>query len=220
MTIPTLSEENSEEPILLPTDFSSDSSLQNDKTDPLQTLQKLLEALADAQIEQEKMLFASKKQEKSLEKQAEITKKDKDITLIIDDEDSKEKLKDKFMDGVLSITIDMDGFEKFHLQDYQKQLANYSRFLVEYLNSGQGNSKNADLYSYAAAEEKQEEAKVEVQMISHAEKQDYVRATVMNSLLGTGTNYVNPQTKESWELWRIFQHNQILSFLYTSEWRH
>ncbi len=122
------------------------------------------------------------------------------------------------MDGVLSITIDMDGFAKFHLQQYQQQLANYSRFLAEYLMDGSINAKRID--SYSSAGEKQEEAKAEVQMISHAEKQDYVRATVMNSILGTSGNYVNPQTKESWELWRVFQHNQILSFLYTSEWRH
>lgn len=184
-------------------------------------MQELLEALADAQIEQEK-LFAKKqeKKETSLEKNAEIKKKDKDITIIIDDEESKEKLTDKFMDGVLSITIDMDGFAKFHLQHYQQQLANYSRFLAEYLSEGMGNGQKANQYSYTATGEKQEEAKTEVQMLSHAEKQDYVRATVMNSILGTGTNYVNPQTKENWELWRIFQHNQILSFLYTAEWRH
>lgn len=217
MTIQVINEENVEEIIFLPIEHS----LQEDKTDPLQTLQELLEALADAQIEQEK-LFAKKKEtkEKSLEKNVEIEKKDKDITIIIDDEESKEKLKDKFMDGVLSITIDMDGFAKFHLRQYQQQRANYFRFLAEYLNEGMGNGQKVNQYSYTATGEKQEEAKTEVQMLSHAEKQDYVRATVMNNLLGTGTNYVNPHIKENWELWRIFQHNQILSFLYTSEWRH
>jgi C4-type Zn-finger protein len=72
----------------------------------------LLEALAEAQIEQEK-LFASTKKEKSLEKKAEIAKKDKDITIIIDDEESKEKLKDKFMEAyfpLLSIWMALRNF--------------------------------------------------------------------------------------------------------------
>jgi hypothetical protein len=85
---------------------------------------------------------------------------------------------------------------------------------------GIGKAQRIDSYSYSSAGEKQEEAKREVQMLTHAERQDYVRASVMNNVLGTGTNYVNPHIKESWELWRLFQHNQILSFLYTSEWRH
>ena len=57
-------------------------------------------------------------------------------------------------------------------------------------------------------------------MLKFDEKMDYVRATVVNSILGTGANYVDPNTKDSWELWRVFQHNQIMTFFYTSQWKH
>ena len=104
----------------------------NEQVDPLVTLKEALTALGKAQEEQERALAATKTDEKNIEKKAEI-KKDKDITVVVDSDDSKEKLKDKFKEGILSITLDMDGFEKFHLQQYQQQLANYSRFLAEYL---------------------------------------------------------------------------------------
>ena len=103
-----------------------------EQVDPLVTLKEALAALGKAQEEHERALTATKTEQRNIEKKAE-TKKDTDITVVVDSEDSKEKLKDKFKEGILSITLDMDGFEKFHLQQYQQQLANYSRFLAEYL---------------------------------------------------------------------------------------
>lgn len=186
------------------------------------SLQKALQALAHAQEEQERALAASKTEKKTIEKKAEIAKKDKDITIVVDDEDSQDKLKDPFKEGVLAITIDMLGFEKFHLEQYQQQLANYSRFLAEYLEGERlGLGKKGISYTYSDQKQEVRQETTEVQMLTYGETQDYVRSTVMNSILGAaGANYVDPNTKDSWELWRIFQHNQILSFLYTSEWRH
>ena len=193
----------------------------NEQVDPLVTLKEALTALGKAQEEQERALAATKTDEKNIEKKAEI-KKDKDITVVVDSDDSKEKLKDKFKEGILSIRLDMDGFEKFHLQQYQQQLANYSRFLAEYLDgTGVRPGKFGQSYTYSDNKEEEKPRTTEVQMLSYGESQDFVRSTIMNSLLGNaGSNYVDPSTKDSWELWRIFQHNQVMSFYYTAQWRH
>lgn len=209
-----------------PAQKSLDSHVLTKKTttqevDTLVTLKEALAALAKAQEEQERALAATKTEQKNIEKKAE-TKKDKDITVVVDDDDSKEKLKDKFKEGILSITLDMDGFEKFHLQQYQQQLANYARFLAEYLDgNGARPGKFGQSYTYSDNKEEEKPRTMEVQMLTYRESQDMVRNTVMNELLGkAGSNYIDPNTKETWELWRIFQHNQIMSFYYTSEWRH
>ena len=192
----------------------------DEQVDILVTLQEALTALGKAQEEQERALAATKTDEKNIEKKAEI-KKDKDITVVVDSDDSKEKLKDKFKEGILSITLDMDGFEKFHLQQYQQQLANYSRFLAEYLDgTGVRPGKFGQSYTYSDSKEEEKPRTTEVQMLSYGESQDFVRSTIMNSLLGNaGSNYVDPSTKDSWELWRIFQHNQVMSFYYTAQWK-
>lgn len=189
--------------------------------DTLVTLKEALIALAQAQEEHERILATAKTEQKTIETKAEI-KKDTDITVVVDSDDSKEKLKDKFKEGILSITLDMDGFEKFHLQQYQQQLANYARFLAEYLDgNGARLGKFGQSYTYSDHKEEEKPRTTEVQMLTYGESQDLVRSTVMNELLGkSGSNYVDPNTKESWDLWRIFQHNQIMSFYYTSLWRH
>ncbi len=208
-----------------PAQKSLDSHVLAKKTSPqeidtLVTLKEALATLAKAQEEQEQALAATKTEQKNIEKKSE-TKKDKDITVVVDSDDSKEKLKDKFKEGILSITLDMDGFEKFHLQQYQQQLANYARFLAEYLDGGGVRlGKFGQSYTYSDNKEEERPRTTEVQMLSYGESQDFVRSTIMNSLLGNaGSNYVDPQTKDSWELWRIFQHNQVMSFYYTAQWK-
>ena len=202
--------------------FEKSSTKTTASDDHLLSLQKALLAIAAAQEEQQKILAATKEEKKTIEKTAEIDKKKKDITDVVDSEEHKEKLKDKFKDGVLQITIDMDGFEKKHLEQYQQQLANYARFLAEYLEGGRlVLGKMQQSYNYTEEKKEIEPPKTEVQMITYAETQDYVRSSVMNSLLGnSGSNYVDPNSKDSWELWRVFQHNQIMSFFYTSQFRH
>lgn len=187
--------------------------------DPLITLKEALAALAKAQEEQKQALAATKTEQKNIEKKAETTK-DKDITVVVDSDDSKEKLKDKFKEGILSITLDMDGFEKFHLQQYQQQLANYARFLAEYLEgNGARPGKFGQSYTYTEKEEEKPRT-TEVQMLTYGESQDFVRMTIQNDLLGkAGNNYIDPNTKETWELWKLFQHNFIWSTYYTSQWR-
>lgn len=208
--------------------FVPKATAQENKDTDLQflTLQKALTKLALAQEEQERALAATKTEKKFIERKAEITKKDKDITIVIEDEDSQEKLKDPFKDGILAITIDMLGFEKFHLEQYQQQLANYARFLAEYLEAERfGLRGQTASYTYSDQKQEVKQETTEVQMVSFTEKQDYSRANALNGLLGypkgaSGANYVDPDTTDSWELWRIFQFNQIMSFYYTSEWRH
>jgi hypothetical protein len=188
------------------------------KRESILSPQKILLALAEAQKEQQKALQATKEQnKKNIAKKTKI-EKEKDITVIIDDDDHKEILNDPFKDDLLSITLDMTGFEKFHIQQYQQQLANYARFLSEYLDGKKGVFKPQENYSYTEREEKPEAS--EVQMVTFAEVQDLVRAKTMNSILGTTANYVDPGMNEAWENWRVFQHNQIMSFYYTSMWRH
>ncbi len=189
------------------------------EADKLLTLKEALAALGKAQEEQERALATTKTEQKNIEKKAE-TKKDKDITVVVDSDENKEKLKDKFKEEILSITLDMDGFEKFHLQQYQQQLANYARFLAEYLDrSGLRPGKFGQSYTYTEKEEEKPRT-TEVQMLTYGESQDFVRMTIQNDLLGkAGNNYVDPNTKETWELWKLFQHNFIWSTYYTSQWR-
>lgn len=189
--------------------------------DRLLSLQNALLALAVAQEEQEKILASTKQEKKTIEKTAEIEKKTKDITDVVDADEHKEKLKDKFKDGVLQITIDMDGFEKKHLEQYQQQLANYARFLSEYLEGGRlALGRMQQSYTYTEEKKEIEPPKTEVQMMTYGETQDYARSSAMNGMLGKGTaNHIDPQTKEMWDLWRIFQHNQHMSFYYVSQWR-
>ncbi len=191
--------------------------LHKEKTTDLILFQKKLQELAEAQQEQQRALQATKKDKKNIEKKTDIDK-EKDITVIVDDEEHKEILHDPFKDDLLSITIDMIGFEKFHLEQYEQQLANYSRFLSEYLDSKKGIFKPQESYTYTESEEKPETTDVE--MMTFAETQDYVRAKTMNSLLGTTANYVDPGIEGVWENWRVFQHNQVMSFYYTAQWRH
>ncbi len=185
----------------------------------LLTLKEILEALARIQHEQY-ILTATKREQNNIERKTDI-KKNKDITLFVDDDDSREKLKNSFIEGLLSITIDMDGFERFHLQQYQQQLVNYARFLAEYL-EGKNNAlmKTKDTYTYNDEKKQDEIPKTEVQMITYAETQEYARAAAINAMLGkVAANHVDPQMKEMWDLWRVFQHNQHMSFYYVSQWR-
>lgn len=201
-------------------DFSLEKEETKKKSDPLLLLQDLLIAIAHAEEEQKKVLQNVKEnKEKTIEKKTTIEGKKNDITEVLDDEDNKEKLKDKFMDDILAITIDMDGFEKFHLKQYEQQLANYARFLAEYLEGGgRGNVKKME-YSYSSEQkEEQMQKPTEVQMISYSERMEHARASAMNGILGGG-NHIDPSVKEQWELWRIFQNNQAMSFLYTAQWR-
>lgn len=188
--------------------------------DRLASLQKALLAIAVAQEEQEKVLAATKQEKKTIDKNAEIEKKAKDITDVVDADENKEKLKDKFKDGVLQITLEMDGFEKKHLEQYQQQLANYARFLAEYLDGGRlifGKAQQS--YNYTDEKKEDDRPKTEVQMLTYTETRDFARKDAMNKMLGSGTNHIDPNTKESWELWRIFQHTQIWSFYYVGQWR-
>ena len=197
------------------------SNKKTSSDDHLLSLQKALIAIAAAQEEQQKILAATKEEKKTIEKTAEIKKEKNDITDVVDSEEHKEKLKDKFKDGVLQITIDMDGFEKKHLEQYQQQLANYARFLAEYLEGGRlVLGKIQQSYTYTDDKKEEDRPKTEVQMITYAETQDYARSNAMNAMLGkAGANHIDPQIKEMWDLWRIFQHNQHMSFYYTSQWR-
>ena len=201
--------------------FKEEKHVQDSLQDPLLILQNLLLAIAHAEEEQKRILQNGKadSREKTIEKKTEIEKKKKDITILIEDEESKEKLKDKLMDDILSITIDMDGFEKFHLKQYEQQLANYARFLSEYLEAGGRGIIKKTEYSYNSEQkEEQMQKSKNVEMINYAERLEYARASAMNGILGGG-NHIDPLMKEQWELWRIFQHNQAMSFLYTAQWR-
>ena len=137
----------------------------------------------------------------------------------------KDKLKDPFKENLLDITIDMDGFERWHLQQYQQQLANYSRFLSEYLDGGRIAGKMTQSYTYTEQKQEVIQETTEVQMLTFSETQDYARSSAMNLVFGypngaSGANSIDPNTKNSWELWRVFQHNQIMSFLYVSQWKY
>ncbi len=119
------------------------------------------------------------------------------------------------------IFYDNNDEELFHKQLYQQMLEKYVKFLSGYLKEGKYREFKPDLSGYNNGGNKiQETTTTEVSMLTFDERTDYNRAFVMNSLLGAGANHIDTNTKDSWELWRVFQHNQIMSFFYTSQWRH
>jgi len=138
------------------------------------------------------------------------------ISTEVEDVDDENK---ELIDDAPFVKYD-EGAELFHKQQYKQMLESYASFLAGYLKGSKYRELKADVVSYNNGTKKEDQETTEVQMLKFDEKMDYVRATVVNSILGTGANYVDPNTKDSWELWRVFQHNQIMTFFYTSQWKH
>lgn len=146
----------------------------------------------------------------SLEEKAKIKKVELDITVVIDDDDSSEKTKDDLVNTFSDITVKMLGFDRFHLEQYEKQLQQYQRFLDEYLKSGAFKAVAVD-YTYSTEEKKEE---IGEETLTWKELQSYIAKAHTNQKLGGTFNYVDPDLKERYEYWKLFQHNLIMSFYY------
>jgi hypothetical protein len=118
------------------------------------------------------------------------------------------------------VSYDADN-ELFAKKQYQQMLEQYAKFLANYLEESKYREHKPELTGYNNGGKKvQETQTTEVQMLNFDEKWDHVRATVMNSFMGgAGSNHVDSNIGSSYDLWRMFQHNQIMSFFYTSQWR-
>lgn len=144
-------------------------------------------------------------------------KKEKDIIKIIDD---SRKHKTKLEQDVEDITLKMDGFEKIHLEQYQKHLDQYKRFLNAYLEE----ESNVFIPNYAYHDEKKTEKrefKWGEEVITYHEIKDIVRRIHMNALLSgnnMGTisvhNSVDWQESEDYKFWKyVSKFNEELSFI-------
>lgn len=150
----------------------------------------------------------------NLEKRAKI-KKDEDLSSAIDDdEDSVEKRKDEFEDTFKDISVKMLGFDRFHLEQYERQLLQYERFLKEFLEGGAYSAiEGATGYSgYGVKGE--EEKKQRWDTMSWKEIKEYSRKANANAIIGVATNHIDPEMSERYKLWQVFMWNRNMAFMY------
>jgi hypothetical protein len=145
------------------------------------------------------------------------SKQDKDIVVIIDE---SEKHKDELDEQMEAITMDMDGFEKIHLQQYEKQLEQYKRFLSEYLKEAEYATKAYDAY-----QEKEDKGKRKFEwgqeVVTFREIKDIARRIHMNALLSgnstgdmSGHNSISWSEGQEYKFWKYAsKFNEMMSFV-------
>ncbi|MBI4453048.1 hypothetical protein HY636_00215 [Candidatus Woesearchaeota archaeon] len=151
-------------------------------------------------------------------KKSDEQKKDKDIVVIIDE---SKKHKDELDEQIESITLKMDGFERIHLEQYQKQLDEYKRFLAEYLRDA-NNAASSPYSNYDNNEgDKQRKFEWGQEVVTYGEIKDIVRRIQMNALLGAGSNgdlsghnQVSWQEAQDYKFWKYCsKFNEQMSFV-------
>ena len=168
-----------------------------DKLDLLILMQQAIKKMHEKEL-------AEKKAKEDIGKKTKVKKKKDDLTSVVDEE--SDKVKDKDWDKVLQISMKMDGFEKFHIEQYTKQLEAYQRMLAEYLRSSPYSAVNA--YSYLMGEEGDIDVNQD-EMIGFDELWDTLEQIHWNSVVGTENNYIHPDMKESLNLWSLFSYNRM-----------
>lgn len=158
-------------------------------------------------------------QRKIIDEKTKLEKKDKDITIVLDDPDTAEKGKDEFKDRFLDITIKMLGFDRLHLQQYEQQQMAYKRFLQEYLQSSSPYKPITVFGSYSSYEKPVVDSTV-VETLTFKEMREFTRAQGANVMLGTHANAIDPEVEARYKLWSIFTFNMAMGFLYTETWNH
>jgi len=146
--------------------------------------------------------------------------KDDDLVIIID---KSEKHKEKLDKQIESITLKMDGFEKIHLEQYQKQLEQYQRFLAEYLKDSNNVLKQGyNPYEDKDNDKKEREFKWGQEVVTYFEIKDIARRIQMNALLSGNTNgavgghnHVGWQEAEDYKFWKYCsKFNELMSFIF------
>lgn len=142
-------------------------------------------------------------------KESEKPERKKDIVKIIDE---SEKFEDELDKNVRDITLNMDGFERFHLEHYQKQVEQYKRFLEEYLKEAKGSMAD---YGYAAEEAKSSRNfEWGQEIINHSKIRDLARRMQMNAVLGGNHNQVTSEERNDYEFWKYAsKFNLMMSFI-------
>jgi len=171
------------------------------------------------QKNKQRMSISVVKNHNDISRKFEIPSKEnkKDIIKIIDDEEKEKEILD---DDIKQVTVKMDGFDRIFLEQYQKILADYQRFLNEYLNSN-ANSVFVSKYGYQQDTEKKKEFHWGNEVVSNLEMFDVARRIMMNAAMGsgliaayTGNNSVNHHEREDFEMWKnASKFNLLLSFL-------
>jgi hypothetical protein len=145
----------------------------------------------------------------------------KNLTSITKDVEEIPPEEETIIDDAPFVSYDGKGEELFAKRQYQQMLEQYATFLTTYLKESKYREFKPDLSGYNnGGKNIQDTQTTEVQMLNYDEKFDHVRAKVMNSFMGgAGANVVDANIGDSWDLWRVFQHNHIWSVFYTSQWR-
>jgi hypothetical protein len=211
-----------------PTPKSAVSSpLQKEGSDTKEELLQELLLQITASEEEPEIHLKEEKTEKKESEEENDTKEDKTLSEITEDTEVSDE--DENNVDEVHTSYDAKEDELIHKKQYEQQLQQYAKFLSSYLKGTRYRQLKPDTSVYNNGGKKQLEVRTsEVSMITYHEKVEHVRAFVMNKMTGgvskggftSGGNQVNPDLGNSYELWRVFQHNQILSFMYTSEWMH
>lgn len=173
-----------------------------------------------------KISTRSKKKQEVNEKDNGLVKKvrkskdkhDKDIVVIIDE---SEKHKEELDEQMESITIDMDGFEKIHIEQYQKQLEQYKRFLNEYLKEAQYTAKAYDAYQDDKEKDGKRKFEWGQEVVTFREIKDIARRIHMNALLSgnstgdmSGHNSISWSEGQEYKFWKYAsKFNEMMSFI-------
>ncbi len=178
-------------------------------------------AAADAQIiPSARKSNGEKKDDISEKLQIKKEVKEKDIVIIIDE---SEKHEDKLDRDKQQITLKMDGFEKIHLEQYEKILEQYKRFLAEYLREAQNAHASYDKYSAGQDSEEKDKRKFSwgQEVITYREVKDIARRIHMNALMSgdyvgdiSGHNSIGWQENQEYKFWKYAsKFNELMSFI-------
>jgi len=102
---------------------------------------------------------------------------------------------------------------------YEHHTTEYLRVMNDYLNEPANTVKaQNDPYAAAAISSKQQRGFGQGdEIINYKERIEYVRAVVMNSIMGAPVNHVEPDTKEKYQMWKnVSKFNVLLSRMYKS----
>ncbi|MFH1439604.1 MAG: hypothetical protein ABIG89_03495 [Candidatus Woesearchaeota archaeon] len=174
--------------------------------------------------------FRNKKHKDKVEKQQDeglakklkpdktkIKQDKKDIVIIIDESD---KHKDELDEQVEAVTINMDGFERIHLEQYEKQLEQYKRFLAEYLRES-NNVLKPGYDQYKSDDDGKRKFQWGQEVVTYIEVKDIARRAQMNSLMSGmtgealgGHNDISWQEVQDYKFWKLCsKFNEQMSFL-------
>ncbi|MBT4823566.1 hypothetical protein HN695_06035 [Candidatus Woesearchaeota archaeon] len=150
----------------------------------------------------------------------ESDKKQKDTTSIAELLNTVIEIEEKDVIDVQIDSIDNKGYEISHMKQYAKLMLQYQRFLDAYLkdykpgdaNSGVEMPEYTDAFARTDVVVPKRNFGVGQDVMTHSEIRDIVRRKRMNWAMGGEHNYVSPDEKDRYKMWKMCsKFNYIMS---------